>query len=80
MTTSAITSIRENLNIRPTEQDKGLILDLEVRAYDNGIIQINGRPVQNDPANPATAWLEASSLIAMSLSEFQRESFKRRQS
>jgi hypothetical protein len=76
--TAPTTTIRENLNTRPTEQDKGLILDLEILAYDNGMITVNGRPVSSDPSNPTTAWMEVFKVIAISLSEFQRKFSKRR--
>jgi hypothetical protein len=66
-------SIRDRMNVRPTPDDKGLIFTIEVRAYDNGLVTVNGRPTHGQrESRRALAWVGAVKLIAEHLVEFQK--------
>jgi hypothetical protein len=42
---ATLKSIRENTDIGPTAEDKGLQMTITVTAYDNGLVQVDGRPI-----------------------------------
>ena len=69
------------MDVSPTPKNKGLTLTLRLTAYDNGMIQLDGVPL-NDHVNydPATGWTAAAEVIAATVSEFQRQVAKRKDS
>jgi hypothetical protein len=55
---ASIKRIRESWNVRPTARDKGLTLTLKVTAYDNGMIEVDGIPINVEPAyDQGHGWL-----------------------
>ena len=40
---------RESMTVGPTAQDKGLRLTIEVMANDNGMIHVDGVPINGSP-------------------------------
>jgi len=42
---ATLKSIRENTDIGPTPEDKGLQMTITVKAYDNGLITVDDRPI-----------------------------------
>jgi hypothetical protein len=72
--------IRGEMDVRPTPRDKGLTLTIRVTAYDNGMIAVDGVPVNQAPTyDPGHGWLGAAETALLTLSEFRRQAEKRRQ-
>lgn len=70
---ASLKRIRETMQVQPTARDKGLKLTLTVVAYDNGIIEVDGVPMQD----PETGWLGAAETCVATLGEFNRQFIKR---
>lgn len=71
--------IREEMDVKPTPRDKGLTLTLRVTAYDNGMIEVDGVPINEAPAyDPGHGWLGAAETVLLTLSEFRRQAEIRR--
>jgi hypothetical protein len=66
--------IRSLARIDKTPQDKGLMLTIEIGAYDNQMVA-----VENAPAGHATAdrWLSAARMVLELMEELQRQSAAR---
>lgn len=72
--------IRSEMDVKPTPRDKGLTLTLRVTAYDNGMIAVDGVPINTAPAyDPGHGWLGAAETALLTLSEFRRQAEVRRQ-
>lgn len=66
--------IRGEMDVRPTPRDKGLTLTLRITAYDNGMIEVDGVPINSAPAyDPGHGWLGAAETALLTLSEFRRQ-------
>jgi hypothetical protein len=64
------------MNVKPTAQNKGLELTLRVTAYDNGMVQVDGVPINdivNDRDPSAHGWLGAAEVAVLIISEFRRQ-------
>ena len=71
--------IRGEMDVKPTPRDKGLTLTLRITAYDNGMIEVDGVPINEAPAyDPGHGWLGAAETALLTLSEFRRQAEKRR--
>jgi hypothetical protein len=71
--------IRDEMDVRPTPRDKGLTLTLRVTAYDNGMIEVDGVPINAAPNyDPGHGWLGAAETALLTLSEFRRQAEVRR--
>jgi len=46
---ASIKRIRECWNVKPTPRDKGLTLTVKVTAYDNGMVEVDGIPINVEP-------------------------------
>jgi hypothetical protein len=76
---ASIKRIRESWNVRPTARDKGLTLTLKVTAYDNGMIEVDGIPINVEPAyDQGHGWLGAADVITTTLNEFRKDVVVRR--
>jgi hypothetical protein len=75
---ASLETIREKMKVEPTRDDKGLNLTLIITAYDNGMVSVNGRPVER-PDRAAT-WLYANEVIAINLAEFYQQFLARQKS
>jgi hypothetical protein len=67
---------RERMKVAPTARDAGLNLTIDVTAYDNGLIQVDGVPINNpakDPDPSGHGWLGAAETILIVLGEFRRQ-------
>jgi hypothetical protein len=72
--------IRGEMDVKPTPRDNGLTLTLRVTAYDNGMIAVDGVPINAAPAyDPGHGWLGAAETALLTLSEFRRQAELRRQ-
>ena len=74
---ASIRRVRKSMNVKPTPQNKGLGLTLRIDAYDNGIVNVDGIPM-NDGKDQTDAWLGANSVIATTILEFRTQVEKRR--
>ena len=77
---TSLERIRASMKVGPTAQQAGLALNLRLIAYDNGMVQLDGIPL-NDKVDDdqATGWLGANEIIIATVNEFYRQ-VKKRQS
>lgn len=70
----SIERIRDGMKVEPTPRDKGLTLTITVTAYDNGMIQVNGVPINEAPHyDPGHGWLGAAEIVVATLNEFRHQ-------
>jgi hypothetical protein len=70
--------LRREANVHPSPRDAGLVLTLSVTAYDNGMLMLDGTPLNDHhTTDPAEAWLTAAMVISQKLRDFQRQAAKR---
>jgi hypothetical protein len=71
--------VRHEMDVKPTPRDKGLTLTLRVTAYDNGMVEVDGVPINAAPAyDSGHGWLGAAETALLTLSEFRRQAEVRR--
>jgi len=76
---ASIKRIRESWNMKPTARDKGLTLTLKVTAYDNGMVEVDGIPINVEPDfDQGHGWLGAADVITTTLNEFRKDAAARR--
>jgi hypothetical protein len=77
----SLKQIRESTTIKSTARDKGLALTMRVVAYDNGMVEVDGAPINASPDyDAADCWLGAAEIVVGTLSELRRQAVKRRSS
>jgi hypothetical protein len=70
--------IHKEMTVEPTPRDKGLTLTLRVTAYDNGMIELDGVPVNEAPHyDQGHGWLGAAELVIATMGEFRRQVARR---
>ncbi len=73
--------IRKTMKVTPTPRDKGLELDLRVVAYDNGMVEVDGVPVNDGPPfDQGEGWLGAVEIAVSTLNELRRQAETRKKS
>jgi hypothetical protein len=66
--------MRSTMNVTRTARDKGLTLTIKVTAYDNGMVEVDGIPINESPAyDQGGGWLGAADVIMTTLNEFRRQ-------
>jgi hypothetical protein len=71
---ASLDRIRASMDVAPTPRDKGLRLRLEVVAYDNGMIQLDGVPINVAPIyDDVDGWLGAAEVAVATINEFRRQ-------
>jgi hypothetical protein len=71
--------IRKSMTVEPTPNDKGLRLTLQLVAYDNGMVQLDGIPLNTSPDyDAAEGWLSAVEVAVATINEFRRQVEARR--
>jgi hypothetical protein len=76
---ASIKRIRESWNVKPTPRDKGLTLTVKVTAYDNGMVEVDGIPINVEPNyDQGHGWLGAADVITTILNEFRKDAAARR--
>ena len=71
--------IRGEMDVKPTPRDKGLTLTLRITAYDSGMIEVDGVPINAAPPTiPGHGWLGAAETAVLTISEFRRQAEQRR--
>ncbi len=75
---ASIKRIRESWHVKPTARDKGLTLILKVTAYDNGMVELDGIPINVEPNyDQGQGWLGAADVITTTLNEFRKDAAAR---
>jgi hypothetical protein len=65
--------------VTPTPKGKGLELTLRLIAYDNGMIQLDGIPINASPDyDGVDGWLGATEVAVATINEFRRQVVRRR--
>jgi hypothetical protein len=76
---ASLDRIRESMTVDTTPRDKGLRLTLELVAYDNGMIQLDGIPINIAPEyDDVDGWLGATEVAVATINEFRRQAVRRR--
>ena len=57
---ASIKRIRESWSVKPTPRDKGLTLTVKVTAYDNGMVEVDGIPINVEPMYALPPWRRSS--------------------
>ncbi len=74
---ASLTRIRKSMKVEQT--DKGASLTLRLVAYDNGLVTLDGIPINKlGRDHPAAGWTGAMEVMAGHVNEFQRVFAKRR--
>ena len=77
--TGTLKRIRGEVDVKPTPRGKGLTPTPQVTAYDNGMIEVDGVPINAAPAyDRRHSWLGAAETVLLTLSEFHRRAETRR--
>jgi len=68
------------MSVQPTPRDKGLALTLRIVAYDNGMVEVDGIPINTVESGYdwAEGWLGAAEVSIATLAEFRRQADARR--
>jgi hypothetical protein len=78
---ATLKSVRAKTDIRPTPEDKGLQMTITVKAYDSGLVEVDGRPInQSLPSggyDQGHGWLGAAEHITLKLGELRRQATTR---
>jgi hypothetical protein len=76
---ASLRRLRATMSVEPTAQDKGLVLTIKVTAYDNGLVQVDGVPINSAPEyEMGHGWLGAAEVVVATLGEFRRQWLARR--
>jgi hypothetical protein len=71
---ASLDRIRESMTVKSTPKDKGLQLTLSLVAYDNGMIQLDGIPINTSPDyDSVDGWLGAVEVAVTTINEFRRQ-------
>lgn len=71
---ASLRRLRATMTVEPTAQDKGLVLTIKVTAYDNGLVQVDGIPINSAPEyEMGHGWLGAAEVVLSTLAEFRRQ-------
>ena len=69
---------RKTMLVEESPRNKGLTLTVKVTAYDNGMVEVDGVPINASPDYDAGhGWLGAAEMVVSTLGEFRRQSEKR---
>ncbi|MGN9805591.1 hypothetical protein [Micromonospora sp. L32] len=75
---ASLDRIRKSMHVEPTKQNKGLTLTLVVTAYDNGMVMLDGIPINAAPDyDQAEGWLVTAEVAVSTINEFRRQVSKR---
>ena len=76
---ASLSRTRKSMHVEPTAHDKGLTLTLRITAYDNGMVEVDGIPINAAPAyDSGHGWLGAADVITTTLNEFRRQAAVRK--
>jgi xanthine dehydrogenase molybdopterin-binding subunit B len=65
--------------ITPTPKNKGLMMTITVKAYDTGMIEVDGRPINDVEGgyDQGIGWLGAAETVLLKLGELRKQAAKR---
>lgn len=70
---ASLNRLRNEMNVTPTAQDKGLNLTIVVTGYDNGLVTVNGTPINTSPNfDQGLGWIGAAQVLLGLLGEFRK--------
>lgn len=68
----SLSRIRREMTIGPTPRDKGLTPTVRVSACDNGMIEVDGVPINEGPGyEPGPGWLGVAEIVLTTMNEFR---------
>ena len=71
---ASLRRIRSTMNVTTTAGDRGPAVTIKVTAYNNGMVEVDGIPINESPAyDPGGGWLGAADVITTTLNEFRRQ-------
>jgi hypothetical protein len=68
---ASLKRIRESMSVKTTTREKGLTLTIKVTAYDNGMVEVDGIPINESPGYDQGGG--AADVITTTLNEFRRQ-------
>ena len=75
---ASLERIRASMKVSPTVQEKGLVLTMRLIAYDDGMLQLDGIPLNNHTDDdPLAGWLGADEVVTSTINEFYNQVKKR---
>lgn len=70
--------LQREKNIKETPKNAGLTLTITLTAYDNGLLELDTKPVGDHKADSdARRWMSVAMVISQKLRDFQHEAEKR---
>lgn len=77
---ASIKRIRDNWDVKPTRDNKGLTLTLKLIVYDNDLFQLDGVPLNDSRKghDREQGWVVSNMVIGETVEEFRKEVRKRR--
>jgi hypothetical protein len=76
---ASLDRIRKSMKVEPTPQGRGLVLTLRVVARDNGMIEVDGIPINaGPPYDEIDGWLGTADVMTTTLREFRDQVERRR--
>jgi hypothetical protein len=71
---ASLERIRESWDVQESPQNKGVTLTIRITAYDNGMVQVDGIPINDHRhPDPVVGWLGAVDVVTSTIALFQRE-------
>ncbi len=72
---ASLDRIRKSMKVEATPRNKGLALTLRIVAYDNGMVEVDGIPINTAESgyDRADGWLGAAEVTVATLAEFRRQ-------
>jgi len=81
---ASLERIRKTMDVKPIPRDVGLVLTLRVVAYDSGLVELDGVPINDQKAanglnyDQGAGFLGTADVISTTLMEFYQQVQKRR--
>ena len=80
---ASMKSIRNEVDIKETPENVGLVMTIRVTAYDTGLVKVDGRPInqgsRSEGFDQGHGWLGAAEHITQKLNELRRQAAARQQ-
>jgi hypothetical protein len=76
---ASLESVRDVMDVASTPENVGLTLTVRLTAYDNGLMNVNGRVLRGSHQSEAQGYTNAAVIIAMMIADFQRQVEHRRE-
>ncbi len=70
---ASLNRIRDTMQVKPAPQNKGWTLNVTIKAYDTGMVEVDGVPM----ANNEVAWSDAIAVATLTINEFRDQAHKR---